>query len=381
MKFKLHLMKKYSVLFFAIFLISSTTAQELSHSHLSNRKIEFPDIKGYNTLICDFHQHTVFSDGSVWPDIRVQESLRDGLDAISITEHLEYQPHKEDIPHKDRNRAYQIALNEAKNHDLIVVSGSEITRSMPPGHSNAIFISDANKLLKEDPIAVFKEAKVQGAFVFWNHPNWISHVKDGVAKLNPIHKQLLKDNLLHGIEVVNEKTYSDEALQIALDYDLTIMGTSDIHGLVDWLFEIPEGGHRPVTLVFAKDKTENSIREALFEKRTVVYFNNLLIGREKYLKPLILESLKVLEAKYIGKSKVLSVTVENNSDVDYQLINNSKYSFHRNSDIVVFKAHSTSELEVKTLEIVRSVDIEFEVLNAVLAPNTHPKINLKIEII
>ena len=56
------------------------------------RKLFFPDIENYKTLLTDFHQHTVFSDGLVWPTIRVDEAVRDGLDAISLTEHLEYQP-------------------------------------------------------------------------------------------------------------------------------------------------------------------------------------------------------------------------------------------------------------------------------------------------
>lgn len=133
---------------------------------------------------------------------------------------------------------------------------------MPPGHSNAIFIKDANKLLTDEPIAVFREAKNQRAFIFWNHQNWTSQVKDGIAKLTLMYKQLLEDKLLYGIEVVNELTYSDEALQIALDTDLTIMGTSDIHGLSDWLFKIPEGGQRPGTLVFAKEK-----KKIVFKKR------------------------------------------------------------------------------------------------------------------
>ncbi|MYF39513.1 MAG: hypothetical protein F4221_01455 [Rhodothermaceae bacterium] len=49
-----------------------------------NRTIDFPDVPGYYTLTCDLHMHTVFSDGSVWPNIRVQEAHRDGLDAIAI---------------------------------------------------------------------------------------------------------------------------------------------------------------------------------------------------------------------------------------------------------------------------------------------------------
>jgi hypothetical protein len=57
-------------------------------------KINFPDILGYKTLKCDFHLHTVFSDGQVWPTTRVDEAVREGLDAIAITDHIEYQPHK-----------------------------------------------------------------------------------------------------------------------------------------------------------------------------------------------------------------------------------------------------------------------------------------------
>ena len=82
-----------------------------SHGPKFNRKIEFPDLSGYKTLICDLHMHSVFSDGSVWPDIRVQEANRDGLDVIAVTEHIEYQPWKEDIPHPDRNRSYEYHLS------------------------------------------------------------------------------------------------------------------------------------------------------------------------------------------------------------------------------------------------------------------------------
>ena len=35
---------------------------------------KIPDIPGYVTLKCDFHMHTVFSDGNVWPPIRTEEA-------------------------------------------------------------------------------------------------------------------------------------------------------------------------------------------------------------------------------------------------------------------------------------------------------------------
>ena len=53
------------------------------------RAIEFPDTGEYRTLVVDLHTHSVFSDGHVWPSIRVGEAIRDGLDAIAVTEHLE----------------------------------------------------------------------------------------------------------------------------------------------------------------------------------------------------------------------------------------------------------------------------------------------------
>ena len=49
------------------------------------------------------------------------------------------------------------------------------------------------------------------------------------------------------------------------------MGNSDIHGFIDWEYNIPEGGHRPVTLIFAKEKSEDAIKEGLKNGRTVVW--------------------------------------------------------------------------------------------------------------
>lgn len=351
-----------------------------SHTHPHGRAIDFPDVEGYQTLKCDFHIHTVFSDGNVWPSIRIEEAVKDGLDAVSMTEHIEYQPHKKDIPHPDRNRSYEVASGAAQGQDLLVVSGSEITRSMPPGHSNAIFITDANKLMDDDPMKVFREAKAQGAFVFWNHPNWTSQAKDGIARLSDMHREMIKEGLLHGIEVINDVTYSAEALQIAIDHNLTVMGTSDIHGLVDWEYKVPEGGHRPVTLVFAKEKTEASIKEALIAGRTVAWFNNILIGKEPHMQPLLKASISVKEARYQGETSVATVTLENHSDAEFVLSSTGKYTFHAHDDIIMVAPNGTTDIQVKTLERLDSFELKFEVLNAVIAPQTHPEITIEVKL-
>tara|TARA_Y100001934_G_scaffold179528_1_gene212349 strand:- start:9369 stop:10556 length:1188 start_codon:yes stop_codon:yes gene_type:complete len=364
------------------------------------RKIFFPDIDGYKTLLTDFHQHTVFSDGSVWPTIRVEEAIKDGLDAISLTEHLEYQPYSKDIPNPDRNRAYNIAKSFAENKNksldrkLIVINGQEITRSMPPGHINAIFLNDANKLLHpKDSLKGILAANKQDAFVFWNHPAWPAQRSDGIAKLDEFHKYLIEKKLLHGIEVVNELYYSEEALRLALENDLTIMGTSDIHGLVDWLFKVPDDnessngtlpGHRPVTIIFSKDKSEDGIKDALFAGKTAVFYNELLIGKEENLKPLVEKCLVInnindLELGYSedGKSTIKKVEIKNVSDAPFILKNLNSFTFETNSDIINIMPNSIHSISVKTKGEPLN-KLKFEVLNGIIAPKKYLNISLQI---
>jgi len=353
-------------------------AQDLS----SDRAIIFPDLDNHLTLVCDLHTHSVFSDGSVWPDIRVEEAEKDKIDVLAITEHLEYQPHISDIPHPDRNRSYELA-DKYSDDDLLIVSGVELTRRMPLGHCNAIFIEDANKLLHEDDMKAFEEANRQKAFVFWNHP-YRKQEPYGNVEVKDVHKELFDKGYIHGIEVVNKFKYSDESLQVALDYNLTIVGNSDIHGLVDWEYEVPAGGHRPVTLVFAKDKTKKAIKKALFNRQTVVWNNNTLIGREKWLLPLIDASLEVVSLEYKTdvseyKRDLAYVTIKNHSDVRFVLKNKSKFNFFMDSDLIEIPANGSIELEVITKGKLNMFNLSFEVQNAIFAPRKHPIITLKIK--
>lgn len=251
---------------------------------------------------------------------------------------------------------------------------------MPPGHSNAIFVEDANMLLQDDYMVAFQEAKNQDAFVFWNHPNWTSQRKDGIARLTDLHRQLIEDEMLHGIEVVNEYTYSEEALQIALDYDLTILGTSDIHGLIDWEYDVHHNGHRPVTLVFSEERTKESLKQSLMDGKTVVWSNDFFIGHEPYLVPLIEESLELSEIGYIGDTSVLNVKITNHSSSKYIFENKSNFTLHQHQDVFTIEPMSVEVLNIKTLDRVDSIELPFEILNAVTAPDQHPQIVLDIDI-
>ena len=131
-------MKKYLIVILMLIMFSLD-------ANCQRKQINLPDLPGYVTLKCDFHLHTVFSDGNVWPTYRVDEAVRDGLDAIAITDHLEYMPKKDMIP-PDHNAAWKIAQGYARERNVILVHGTEITKGkMPPGHFNALFINDADR--------------------------------------------------------------------------------------------------------------------------------------------------------------------------------------------------------------------------------------------
>ena len=121
--------------------------------------------------------------------------------------------------------------------------------------------------------------------------------------------------------MTNERTYSDQAIQIALDHDLTMIGTSDVHNLVDWDYKIPQGGHRPVTLVFSKRKDLKDLKRSLFQGRTVVWFKNILIGKNEWIAPLIDASLTIDSAGYYRDYELGIIKIKNNSDARFILKN------------------------------------------------------------
>lgn len=271
-------MKLNRTIFIAIFSLC------VSISGFSQRKqINIPDIPGYVTLKCDFHMHTIFSDGLVWPTIRVGEAFQEGLDAIAITDHIEYRPHK-DILKGDHNRSFELAQKAAADAGIILIKGTEITRSLPFGHYNALFITDANVLEERDFFTVIERAVNQGAFIIWNHPGWTQ--PDEIPIWYEVQQRLDDHGWLHGMEIVNSSSYYPLAQSWCREKDITQIGCSDVHGLIAAQNLSTPGSHRPLTLVFAKERSEESIKEALFAGRTSVYFGEKIYGPAELLAPL-----------------------------------------------------------------------------------------------
>ena len=278
-------------------------------------EITIPDIPGYKTLKCDFHIHTVFSDGVVWPTVRVDEAWEDGLDAIAITDHIEGHPKK--LPGQN-HQEYEIALPVAKAKNLILIKAGEISRGMPPGHFNALFVKDVNALNLPNYMDAIAEAVRQGGFIIWNHPGWRKQQPD-TTRWWPQHDEIYKKGLMHGIEVFNEKEWYPEALQWAIEKNLAITGNSDIHDVYNKRYNRELFPVRPLTLVFAKERTEESIKEAMFARRTATLFFNKLIGPGELINPLISKSILVSDP-FLYLDGYITFEVRNVTDIDFTLV-------------------------------------------------------------
>lgn len=367
--------------------VSSLSAQQM---------MDIPDIPGYITLKCDFHLHTVYSDGSVWPNFRVNEAVRDGLDVIAMTDHIDFEAYPEFIE-KDYNKPYEIAKKAAESKGLIVIKGGEISPRVSPYHNNAIFLKDVNKLpvdymketqkkfvmkdniKKEELTAPFLEAQRQDAFVFYNHPGYSWWDKKDTAIFTTLHKELYEKGIIKGVEVVNGR-YNIIAHRIAEKYNLTLMGNSDAHADVFYTYR---NSHRPVTLVFAKEKTEEAVREALLSRRTAVYVDDVIIARFAEADALFKASLvTTLEKKVRNGEPVLSVTISNKSDIPYSIRVKAEHNIETYPlGMMTLEPHQPRTFIVKELwEDPSLIELNVEVYNIVVSPeqNLQTKILLKL---
>jgi len=346
--------------------------------------VQIPDIPGYLTLKCDFHIHTVFSDGLVWPTVRVEEAWREGLDAIAITDHIEYQPHKADVS-TNHNRSVDIARGAGSDLDILVVRGSEITRQMPPGHLNAIFLTNSALLAISNWWDAIQAAQDQGAFIFWNHPGWEAQITNNIVRWYPEHTRLLEAGLLHGIEVVNGRDYYPEAHQWAIEKKLTMLSNSDVHSPLNLDYHVHAGDHRPMTLVFARERTPQALKEALQARRTVVYSDRLLVGDEALLRPIFEGSIVIKNPRFTlrGKGRV-AVQIHNRSEVSYTLERERELAEVAIPQKLTLAGGKTVLLEVRGKSAASSgaqkLGLSYRVTNLLVGPNLPLRVELPLDI-
>ena len=307
---------------------------------MQRKEFHLPDVNGYHVYKADLHLHTMFSDGNVTPEFRVQEAWYDGLDVIAITDHIEgrkwegkmlkflkgYLP-KGTVPVNDRvsrqpadkrgiqadlNVSYQSAAAVADEYGMTVIPGAEITREpVAIGHFNALFIKDANKIYDADPAVAIENARQQGALIQHNHPGW----RRTSVKMTEFETQVYEKGYINGIEVMNGVQFYPSVLQRAQERRLYVAANTDMHLTTQLYYQ---GEQRNMTLIFAKDKSLKSLKEALKERRTLAYSYGTVAGDEQLVKDFFLACIhaEVIKTDANGKHKVM---LTNNSSVDFHL--------------------------------------------------------------
>jgi len=329
---KTDMMRKIQM--FLLLVASLVTPLVLAQEKPRNERLNLPDIPGYMTLKADFHLHTVFSDGHVWPTFRVKEAQLDGLDVISLTEHIDYEGYPKELAYQ-RERAYAIALEAAAKTEVLVIRGVEISPRVPPYHHNALFIKNVDQIpydymkdtqhtfvMKEnikrsELMAPFLEVEKQGGMVFYNHPSYKWWDTKDTLLFTDFHQELLDKGILGGVEVANSGRYNPIAHELAETYNLTLFSNSDEHYDIARRYQ---NSHRPMTLVFAKEKTEAAIQDAILNRRTLAYFREYLVGRFPEADAFFKASISVTVEK--GKSKyasILKVHLSNTTDIPYRI--------------------------------------------------------------
>lgn len=378
-------MKYLLTTFLILISLVYTSSAQVQDAKDVQRHVSLPDIPGYKTLKCDFHMHTVFSDGMVWPTFRVHEALRDGLDAISLTEHTDYKGFPQDVPH-DLNRSYDIASAYAKGKNILIIKGAEISPRVPPYHNNALFLTNANLpfdymkiseqkfVMKDNPthdelMAPFIEAKKQGAFIVFNHPgnmpDWVVH---DTAVFTNFHKELYAKKMLSGIEVVNSGNYNVTAHKLAMKYNLTMLCNTDEHAD---MYPRYEKTHRPMTLVFAKKKTEQAIKEALIAGRTACYFDDYLLARQPEAQAFFKAAIQATTERSHRKDEpVLLVKLFNNSDIPFKikLVDNYVMDLYPLGQVTL-AAHKETIITIRAMwQYPKEVNLKMNVTNILVTP-------------
>ena len=373
-------------------------------AQLTPNKIVVPNIPGYQTLKGDFHIHTVFTDATVWPATRVQEAIWEGLDVIAITEHIDTR-HQKYVNQGvftekcDRNFSYEIA-KKAAGKNILIVHGGEISRGMPPGHFNCLFVKDnealcaaaesQDKETNNDNVIAMKnglaEARNQGAFIMWNHPNWCKQAPNE-TKMWKEHKELLKDGKMDAIEIYNMACgYTPEGHKWALENNLAMLGNSDCHAPFFMEVDYLHGAHRPVTLVFAKEKSVKGVREALDARRSAVFAEGNVYGREQEVLPLLEACLKVKKTQF--KDKEIIVEFENVSSIPVTLTKGKGSEDTWYARYVVIPPFTTYTFKVRPLlegdsqpaynKSIKKYEVNFVAENFYIGPNKPAKFSVKV---
>lgn len=306
---------------------SATEPQTLlpvGYSRLSRQEIFLPSLGGYTPYKADLHMHSTLSDGVINIKGRMEEAWHDGLDVIATTEHMSIrvipdkvgQPTPESAKIKRGSKptkAVEEATALADTYGMLVIPAVELTGDgYTQGHFNALFTTDNNVLYDYDAMQALRNARQQGALIMHNHPGW----RHPTLEMTDFEKQAYEEKLIDGIEVMNGSYFYPRAFETAKKHNLFMTSNTDIHPASSYIYA--ENGHlRNMTIIFAKELSLSSIREALEAHRTLTYSFGTIGGEEAMLKEFFVESIAAKGLSVDKKKKSQRVMLTNKTSLPY----------------------------------------------------------------
>ena len=374
-------------LFAQTYYVDSKNPDILRHAEkleTTRTEIFLPQVNGYNIYKADLHTHTLYSDGSVQPSFRVLEAWQQGLDIIAITDHIEsrrteatmvkylekyvsdeypearntfiaLEPTPKGSIMVDLNFGIRETQKAAKKYGLTVIPGAEISRcGATIGHFNALFITDCNPIYDPDALTSIRNAKAQNALVMHNHPGYRRTNID----YSEVEKVAYAEGLIDGVEVMNGSSFYPGVIDRVQDRGLFIAACTDVHGANKY-----DALERPMTFIFAKDKSLESIREALEARRTLAYGFNTFSGDEQLLKDFFAAAVKV------------QVIRNGKSGVELMLTNTTPFTYIIREEGANQKRVAPSTSILLTAKKGAN-SLKFEVLNMFCRSDKHPVMEL-----
>ena len=323
--------------------------EKLYHKVPVRQQIIIPQVDGLNCYTADLHAHTFYSDGELSPAERVKEAWCDGLDILAMTDHIEtrrqernmlkflkgYSPEKKGFDpintrvsrgkHADErgivsdlNFSTELAREAAKSYpELTIIKGAEISREpVHIGHFCALFTTDNNAIYSRDDAEAIRNARAQGALITHNHPGWERTSCD----MTEFHKKVYAEGLIDGVEITNGSSFYPEIVRRCVEKKLYMVSATDIHAATSNVYG-QQNFYRDMTLIFAKDKSEKSLKKALLSQKTLGYCGGNIIGEESLLAKFFQASVK---ADYVGLTKKgdVKINLTNSTSFDYYLVYN-----------------------------------------------------------
>ena len=381
------------------FCIVDATAQKeipetVTFTQKADRRTEIilPQVNGLNVYKADLHTHSIYSDADLTPEQRVKEAWYDGLDIFSMTDHVEYRRHEpsmlkflkgytdgevkkavnyniirkpatEEGILADLNYPVEEAVGESSKWDMLVIKGAEITREpVEIGHFNALFTTDNNTLYDPDPLQSLRNARAQGALIQHNHPGWR---RTSCAKTE-FEVKAYNEGLIDGIEVANGGSLYLPIIDRAREENLFVAANTDIHITTAEYYRM-KGHMRNMTLIFAKERTLESLREALEAKRTLAYSGGYISGDAQRLKDLFLASVsyKVISTDKKGTRKII---LSNNYSLPFQI------KTSKNANPIDLKP-----MQSVMLSVAKDKKLNLTITNMLCGDMVHPKVSMEIK--